>query len=219
MKHATCHSERKHYAKGLCGSCYQLARLARIPGQRDRRNKYFRQRYRVKREQILDYWRQKYSANPEPAKERSRRWNRNNPKQKKERDRQYRLTNSERLREWDRQRYRTDPKRKKGMKEKSRRWSRSERGKIVSRITKANRRTRESGALGFASADQIQARIDFYGNRCAYCGGPFEDLDHVIPLSRGGSKRPANLRPACRHCNRSKGTKMLKEWMSSRRAA
>lgn len=49
---------------------------------------------------------------------------------------------------------------------------------------------------------------------CAYCqdeNGPFE-VDHVHPVALGGSDDPANLVCACRTCNRSKGSKTLKEW-------
>jgi 5-methylcytosine-specific restriction endonuclease McrA len=55
---------------------------------------------------------------------------------------------------------------------------------------------------GQASPEQIRARIDYYGGRCWMCGSPEADtLDHVIPLARGGTNWPANLRPACRSCN------------------
>ncbi|NAE18264.1 hypothetical protein GUJ16_13385 [Enterococcus hirae] len=36
------------------------------------------------------------------------------------------------------------------------------------------------------------------------CGHPASEIDHVKPLSRGGSAWPANLRPACRTCNSKK---------------
>lgn len=74
------------------------------------------------------------------------------------------------------------------------------------------RRVRELGASGYATHEQIQARIDYYGNCCAYCGGPYEHLDHVIPLSKGGTAWPANLRPACQPCNHRKHIKQLHEW-------
>jgi len=33
------------------------------------------------------------------------------------------------------------------------------------------------------------------------CGAPWEHIDHVKPISKGGSNWPANLRPACEPCN------------------
>lgn len=56
--------------------------------------------------------------------------------------------------------------------------------------------------------DQLQARIDYYGGMCWICKvAPFEQLDHVKPLSKGGPHILANLRPACRSCNTSKSAK------------
>jgi 5-methylcytosine-specific restriction endonuclease McrA len=47
---------------------------------------------------------------------------------------------------------------------------------------------------------------------CAYCGGLAEHLDHVEPLSKGGTDVEANILPACAACNLSKGAKTLAEW-------
>ncbi|MGW2633794.1 HNH endonuclease [Streptomyces chattanoogensis] len=50
---------------------------------------------------------------------------------------------------------------------------------------------------------------------CAYCNGPAEELDHVLPLSRGGRDVAANIVAACRACNASKYTQTLAEWAAS----
>lgn len=39
------------------------------------------------------------------------------------------------------------------------------------------------------------------GGRCQYCGSPAEDVDHVVPRSRGGEHRWENVVAACRRCN------------------
>lgn len=55
--------------------------------------------------------------------------------------------------------------------------------------------------------------LDFYGKRCAYCGSPDDiEIDHVIPITRGGVHEPGNVVPACRSCNRDKGNQLLREW-------
>lgn len=59
--------------------------------------------------------------------------------------------------------------------------------------------------------------IERDGFRCVYCGqedGPFE-VDHVVPVSKGGGDHPENLCCACRACNRSKGAKLLEDWCAS----
>lgn len=53
-----------------------------------------------------------------------------------------------------------------------------------------------------------------YSSACVYCGS--EDgiqMDHVVPLSRGGRHSIGNLVPACSKCNLSKGNKYLAEWL------
>lgn len=65
-----------------------------------------------------------------------------------------------------------------------------------------------------ALAPSIRGRILAAGV-CAYCGdaeGPFE-VDHVVPLARGGPNVESNLACACVPCNRSKRAHMLTEWM------
>jgi len=47
---------------------------------------------------------------------------------------------------------------------------------------------------------------------CIYCGCPADTIDHLIPLSRGGSSRPENLANACRGCNQEKGNMTDKEY-------
>lgn len=44
------------------------------------------------------------------------------------------------------------------------------------------------------------------GGRCAACGSAeLLQLDHVIPVARGGDSGPANLQLLCAPCNRDKG--------------
>lgn len=78
-------------------------------------------------------------------------------------------------------------------------WRRN--NKVLIAAIAARRKAGQVGAVGVATAEQIQARIDFYGGRCWICHKPWEQLDHVIPWARGGSNWLANIRPACASCN------------------
>ena len=49
------------------------------------------------------------------------------------------------------------------------------------------------------------------GNRCQYCGGNAESIDHVVPRSRGGGHVWENVVAACRPCNVRKRDRMLEE--------
>lgn len=51
---------------------------------------------------------------------------------------------------------------------------------------------------------------------CVYCDGPYEQDDHVIPLSRGGVHACWNLVTACAYCNQSKCARDVFEFLGSR---
>lgn len=44
---------------------------------------------------------------------------------------------------------------------------------------------------------------------CCYCGAPTEQVDHIVPIVRGGGGDWDNLTAACTRCNASKGAKPL----------
>lgn len=46
------------------------------------------------------------------------------------------------------------------------------------------------------------------GYLCQYCGSDATTVDHVIPISKGGTDEPDNLVAACTRCNYSKGNRM-----------
>jgi 5-methylcytosine-specific restriction endonuclease McrA len=49
------------------------------------------------------------------------------------------------------------------------------------------------------------------GHRCQYCGAAAENIDHVIPRSRGGLHSWDNVVASCRPCNARKRDHMLEE--------
>ena len=57
------------------------------------------------------------------------------------------------------------------------------------------------------------------GHRCQYCGASAENIDHVIPRSRGGTHSWDNVVAACRPCNTRKRDRMLEDTGMKLRAA
>lgn len=92
-------------------------------------------------------------------------------------------------------------------------YRQTESGKIVQRIKQHRRRF---GAGGSFTAQEWADKLSLYEGKCCYCGAPWEQMDHLIPLSRGGSNNIDNLVPACRSCNRDKGSKTLGEYLTLR---
>ena len=80
---------------------------------------------------------------------------------------------------------------------------------------KVQRRTAmRIGAPGSHTGADIVAQLARQRGRCYWCGERVEEyhVDHVVPLSRGGSDDPGNLVIACPHCNLSKHNRLPHEW-------
>ena len=59
--------------------------------------------------------------------------------------------------------------------------------------------------------------LSFFDHKCAYCGnGNNITLDHVVPISRGGTNRRSNIVPACSSCNSGKRDRNVFAWYSSK---
>jgi len=58
--------------------------------------------------------------------------------------------------------------------------------------------------------------LDRDDHTCQYCGvrGVTMHIDHIMPISRGGSNHPDNLVTACEACNSRKHAKTPEEWLS-----
>lgn len=73
------------------------------------------------------------------------------------------------------------------------------------------RRMRELSGATLTTAQWEQIK-DAYKHQCAYCEAPSQAMDHVMPLSLGGTHTADNVVPACHSCNSSKGAKHPTQW-------
>ncbi len=75
---------------------------------------------------------------------------------------------------------------------------------------RAKRRARLAAAAGTYDASDVAAIFALQKGKCAYCRkklGTAYDVDHIIPLSRGGTNERKNIQITCPKCNGSKGAK------------
>lgn len=104
-----------------------------------------------------------------------------------ERLRKYRATHSEQVKKHDREYYATHREQKAQRERAKRAWKKGVGGNGI-------------------TAEQWERLKKDYCYLCAYCGQkkPLE-MDHVIPLHRGGKHDISNVIPACKSCNSRKG--------------
>lgn len=130
-----------------------------------------------------------YQANKERRHDTAQAWRKANPERRKAKDREWALANPNRMRA------------------AQQKWAKANPDK--ERIRHQRRRARKANATGAYTPADIEAIRVAQGNRCYLCGVELLQyhVDHFIPLSKGGTNEPGNLRLACPKCNLSKGAK------------
>lgn len=105
--------------------------------------------------------------------------------------------------------------------ERARDWGilHPDRMKEHGKIAAGKRRTRKTGAGGRFNRADILKLFDSQGGKCAYfkvCGSDFRhtkfEIDHMLPVARGGSSWPWNLQLLCRSCNGRKSARLKCEF-------
>jgi len=139
----------------------------------------------------------KWNANHKERKRmQTQRWASKNLEKVREQNRRYKAINQDKVREWRHEWESRNPEKQ--------------------HAKKANYRARQAGASGTHTAADIELIRRTQKGRCWYCGADLsktgENVDHRVPLSRGGSNAPENLVIACPTCNVRKSNKLPHEW-------
>lgn len=98
-----------------------------------------------------------------------------------------------------------------------RRWQREHPELVKQAVARRQMRQKQAAAKGVKNPQKEKSRLykSQRGN-CYYCRkhlDPHEgEIDHVIPISRGGTNEPDNLVLACSLCNARKHNKLPHEW-------
>lgn len=128
--------------------------------------------------------------NPEKARTCVKKWRLANPERNAERNRDWQINNPDKRLAIDRRKRRNNP-------EKYRTHGR-------------NKRARKQAASGsFTEAEWVELCVRF-GDRCPSCGKPCTPtVDHIIPLSKGGTNDISNIQPLCGGCNSRKNNRLI----------
>jgi len=190
----------------------------RHPEYAERARELQRKRYDQNKEEIRpkarEYMRKRYATDPEQVLATNKAWYERNRDRLLEEDRRRRLANLDEFRAKDRARsrarYAADPA---AMRSYLKEWRRRNPDKSHAYVRAATiKRRRAAGGQSFSAAEWL-ALLGYHGGACAYCGSKvLIEIDHRTPLTRGGSNLIENLLPACRRCNRRKGTMTEEEF-------
>lgn len=89
----------------------------------------------------------------------------------------------------------------------------------LSKFVSSQKRRELRKDIAYGHEDWIATMLWFKGS-CAYCGKPEGradidklDKDHLVALSKGGKTTRGNIVPACRKCNRGRGSAEALEWL------
>jgi 5-methylcytosine-specific restriction endonuclease McrA len=96
-------------------------------------------------------------------------------------------------------------------------WTNTPDGRRIRRELEQRRHALKTGAPGEFTKEQWLQRKSLWGGKCWLnlngCASVAGSIDHVIPLSKGGTNWPANLRPACRSCNSKKNAQDWRKYV------
>lgn len=162
-----------------------------------------------------------YAAHLEQERKRRRKYHATHLEQERKSVKRYAAAHQEQTREYQKE---WQHKHQKQMIEYSRRYENAHReqrnksrreyrlvhpGKSREYASRWHALRMNAGGSGFTAEQWSDLQKD-YNHLCAYCnqGKPLE-IDHVVPLSKGGKHDICNIVPVCRSCNASKHSSSL----------
>lgn len=151
-------------------------------------------RYKPNRKKILDGNKKWAEENREKSNNIKKKWLKNNKNKRTEAIKKYYKNNKENAHK------------------SAARWKKNNPAKVLEMAHRRRARKNRATIYKFTSS-QLKDRLSVFQNRCAYCGGPFDCIDHLKPLYLGGPHCLSNFRPSCTSCNSKKGCMPAKEWL------
>jgi len=162
------------------------------------------------------------AAHKEYRSEYNKKWNATHKEYRKKYNADY-WDNKDQRNQYMKDRYNSEKRRNWYLKNKKHHleigseWNRTPEGKRSKRASSHKYQARKKSSGGSFTAEDIKDLYATQGGRCYYCRVEIEagyHIDHMLPISRGGTNGPENLALACAPCNLSKFTKTAEEFMA-----
>jgi len=90
------------------------------------------------------------------------------------------------------------------------------------RARHANISAKRAGVPGHLTEADVMGAFNAAGGDCCYCGEKLQDgwnIDHVVPMSRGGNNTSDNIVACCHSCNSRKQSKLPEQFAAQIGAA
>ena len=185
LKPITGFHKLKNKRKAQCAECIKKHWHA----NKELMNSYSRKSYQKHKDKKLRDQKLYRLANPEIVKATKQRYVANNPIKRKESVAKYKKQNAKQIMAQKRNYYGNN----------SEKW-----------MDYADKRSKRLKSNFKVTTKDVVRLLE---TNCAYCrDNPSVEIDHIIPLARGGQHRVGNLIGACLPCNRSKNSKFVMEW-------
>jgi len=156
---------------------------------------YQKKNYQENRLEKIEYQKKYAQENAEQVREYRRKWYKENREQQIEYKKKYYQENREHLRECHQ------------------RWKEANRELL--RAIDSNKRDRRRAKIKSNGTFKVTSKdlAKMYGKPCVYCGERDNiQIDHVIPIAKGGVHGIGNLQPLCKVCNSKKSDKYMMQF-------
>jgi len=156
-----------------------------------------KEQYRKNPEKYREERRQYYWKHPEKGRAATRAWVARNHDHVLEREAKYREEHPDQIRQTI--------------------WKHYERNTLDYILRANDNRARRLAAPGHFTKREWNVLVRSHGHKCARCRKSRKlTVDHIVPLSKGGSNWISNIQPLCKSCNSAKGARLIEHSASAR---
>lgn len=170
--------------------------------------KNWREKNPEKNREIERVWREKnrkrrneqariiYAANPEKVTEKTKKFYARHAEKLRKKRREYHYKASQ------------DPQFRRAAAERTKQWAKNNPDRV--KTNARNGKQKRKNVPGKHTAQDIAAIIKLQKGKCAYCKvklGKKRHIDHIVPVSKGGTNDRQNLQITCIPCNLTKGAR------------